>query len=219
MARRTAERVHRDTPPAEHSPADTLAADNHPLTKSLTVEITSATVRVWSPPHPVPCLPKIRHRISPPEPCPPASPHCCTPFASCSALAAILPRPRSSAPPASTSTPSRPASAPGGVHAILAHLQRGILRATALENVLLARAARGRDIGFAAPRERAAAAPAAPAGPPARHRPRRQPRGSARAAIPAGRLERSRTVHADLGGTRGAGAAPPARPHAGRYLP
>ena len=32
----------------------------------------------------------------------------------------------------------------GRLSAILAHLQRGVLRATALENVLLARAARGR---------------------------------------------------------------------------
>src|ERR1700679_161930 len=49
----------------------------------------------------------------------------------------------------------------GRLFAILAHLERGILRAMALENVLLARAARGRDIGTSAPR--AAAAPAAPA--------------------------------------------------------
>jgi len=55
----------------------------------------------------------------------------------------------------------------GRVHAILAHLQRGILRAMALERVLLARAARGRDIGFGAPRERAAAAPVMAADPPA----------------------------------------------------
>src|ERR1700678_478752 len=59
----------------------------------------------------------------------------------------------------------------GRLFAILAHLQRGILRATALENVLLERAARGRDIGIAAPRERVIAAPAvtpaAPADPPA----------------------------------------------------
>src|SRR5580692_7453658 len=49
---------------------------------------------------------------------------------------------------------------------ILAHLQRGLLRAAALERVLLARAARGQDI--AAPRERAVATPAAtPAEPPA----------------------------------------------------
>src|ERR1700679_3802154 len=51
----------------------------------------------------------------------------------------------------------------GRVCAILAHLQRGILRATALENVLLARAARGRDIQFTTPRERPSTAPAAPA--------------------------------------------------------
>jgi hypothetical protein len=55
----------------------------------------------------------------------------------------------------------------GRVYAILAHLQRGILRATALERVLLARAARGLDIDIVAPRERATAAPAAPADPPA----------------------------------------------------
>ena len=55
----------------------------------------------------------------------------------------------------------------GRLYAILAHLQRGLLRATALERVLLARAARGRDICFDAPRERATATPAAPADPPA----------------------------------------------------
>ena len=54
----------------------------------------------------------------------------------------------------------------GRVYAILAHLQRGILRATALENVLLARAARGRDIQVVARRERATETPAAPADPP-----------------------------------------------------
>jgi hypothetical protein len=54
----------------------------------------------------------------------------------------------------------------GRVYAILAHLQRGILRATALERVLLARAARGQDIAFAVPRERGAAAPAGPPGAP-----------------------------------------------------
>ncbi len=49
----------------------------------------------------------------------------------------------------------------------LAHLQRGILRATALERVLLARAARGRDLTFVAPRVRGTKPPAAPADPPA----------------------------------------------------
>jgi hypothetical protein len=53
----------------------------------------------------------------------------------------------------------------GRLYAILAHLQRGILRATALERVLLARAARGRDIRFVTPCERSPAAPAAPADP------------------------------------------------------
>jgi hypothetical protein len=53
------------------------------------------------------------------------------------------------------------------LYAILAHLQRGILRATALERVLLARAARGRDIRFIEPRERGTASPATTADPPA----------------------------------------------------
>jgi hypothetical protein len=57
----------------------------------------------------------------------------------------------------------------GRLYAILAHLQRGILRATALQNVLLARAARGRDVSCAAPRERATATPSVPADPPAEH--------------------------------------------------
>ncbi len=51
----------------------------------------------------------------------------------------------------------------GRLYAILAHLQRGLLRAAALEHVLLARAARGRDISSVAPRERVTATPAAPA--------------------------------------------------------
>ena len=45
----------------------------------------------------------------------------------------------------------------GRLCAILAHLQRGLLRAAALERVLLQRAARGRDIGCVAPSERATA--------------------------------------------------------------
>jgi hypothetical protein len=49
------------------------------------------------------------------------------------------------------------------LYAILAHVQRGLLRAAALERVLLARAARGRDIQFVFPRERATATPAATA--------------------------------------------------------
>src|ERR1700734_4406228 len=40
----------------------------------------------------------------------------------------------------------------GRLSAILAHLQRGLLRAAALERVLLARAASGRDIDFLLPR-------------------------------------------------------------------
>ena len=45
----------------------------------------------------------------------------------------------------------------GRLCAILAHLQRGLLRAAALERVLLQRAARGRDIGCVAPSECATA--------------------------------------------------------------
>jgi hypothetical protein len=55
----------------------------------------------------------------------------------------------------------------GRLCAILAHLQRGLLRAAALERVLLARAALGRDIRFVVPRKRATALPATPADPPA----------------------------------------------------
>jgi hypothetical protein len=55
----------------------------------------------------------------------------------------------------------------GRLSAILAHLQRGLLRAAALERVLLERAAQGRDIRFTEPRGHATATPAAPADPPA----------------------------------------------------
>jgi hypothetical protein len=51
------------------------------------------------------------------------------------------------------------------LYAILAHLHRGLLRATALEHVLLERAARGQDLRFTAPRKRAAMTTAAPADP------------------------------------------------------
>jgi hypothetical protein len=47
--------------------------------------------------------------------------------------------------------------------AILAHLQRGLLRATALENVLLERAARGRDLRFVELRTPSTTTPATPA--------------------------------------------------------
>ncbi len=59
---------------------------------------------------------------------------------------------------------------------ILARLQRGILRLIALENYLLARAEKGRDIAFVAPRDRAPASPpeepqpARTPAPPRRHR-------------------------------------------------
>jgi hypothetical protein len=59
----------------------------------------------------------------------------------------------------------------GRLQVILAHLQRGLLRAAALERVLLERAARGRDIRFTAPRKQASATPAAPADPTAEQSP------------------------------------------------
>jgi hypothetical protein len=84
----------------------------------------------------------------------------------------------------------------GRLYAILAHLQRGLMRATALERVLLARAARGRDIGLGAPRgrdislgaprQRATAPPAAPADPPA------PPPANQPAAAPAARKPEAR---------------------------
>ena len=48
---------------------------------------------------------------------------------------------------------------------ILAHLNRGLLRAAALERFLLARAATGRDIDFPTPRSRTDATPPTPADP------------------------------------------------------
>jgi hypothetical protein len=50
----------------------------------------------------------------------------------------------------------------GNLSTILAHLNRGILRATALERVLLARAATGQDIGFVERRARTPEAQPAP---------------------------------------------------------
>jgi hypothetical protein len=54
---------------------------------------------------------------------------------------------------------------------ILAHLHRGILRAAALERVLLALAATGRDLAFATPRIRTADRPPAPTEPAADREP------------------------------------------------
>jgi hypothetical protein len=68
---------------------------------------------------------------------------------------------------------------------IIAHLQRGILRAVALEQVLLERAASGRDIEVVQAGTRAAKAPAAAAEPPTQ-----QP-----AAAPAERKPASRPAH------------------------
>jgi len=63
---------------------------------------------------------------------------------------------------------------------ILARLQRGILRAMALERYLLARAAKGREIGFVYPRERKPAKP--PAEPP-----KGEPEGEPEGKVPGGR--------------------------------
>ena len=57
---------------------------------------------------------------------------------------------------------------------ILAHLQRGILRAAALERMLLARAATGRDVEFFQPRTRAREPQAAPSDPPPGQQPAAQ---------------------------------------------
>jgi hypothetical protein len=62
----------------------------------------------------------------------------------------------------------------GRMFTILAHLQRGILRAMALERVLLARAARGRDIRFTEPRAPTRATPAVPGAPLAEPQPEAQ---------------------------------------------
>ena len=89
----------------------------------------------------------------------------------------------------------------GRLYAIMAHLQRGILRAVALERVLLARAARGRDIDFIVPRERGTAPPAAAGDAPGAA-------GDARAAAddaPAGPA-----AEAPAGGKRAARPSPPA---------
>jgi len=64
---------------------------------------------------------------------------------------------------------------------ILARLARGILRATALEHVLLARAARGRDLIVLQPRWRAEPAAPAPQPAPGQEPPKRRP---ARAELP-----------------------------------
>jgi hypothetical protein len=68
---------------------------------------------------------------------------------------------------------------------ILAHVQRGLLRAAALERVLLARAARGRDIQFVFPRERPTTPPPAPPDPPAAEPPANPPAAELSAEAPA----------------------------------
>ena len=68
---------------------------------------------------------------------------------------------------------------------ILAHLNRGILRAAALERVLLARAATGRDINIPPPRTRTAEPPPAPAAPQT-EQPTDQPAAPKRRSLPFG---------------------------------
>ena len=68
-----------------------------------------------------------------------------------------------------STTPTFPAIAAGfgtaNLSTIMAHLNRGILRAEALQRFLLARAATGRDIKMVIRRIRTAETPPAPAGP------------------------------------------------------
>src|SRR5487761_2477295 len=95
------------------------------------------------------------------------------------------------------------------VPAILARLSRGILRVMALERVLLARAARGRDLVFLERRTYAAREPQ-PALP--------QPPASAAAPPRDGRTPRSRQP-ANPGAARGGNPPPPDRPDDRRHLP
>ena len=102
---------------------------------------------------------------------------------------------------------------------ILAHLNRGILRATALERFLLARAATGRDINIVTRRTRTDETPPAPADPQAEQpadQPAR-PKATPRPSLPPG-CGRSRTLHAHTGGTRSSGTPPRRRPHHRRDL-
>ena len=92
---------------------------------------------------------------------------------------------------------------------VFAHLNRGILRATALESFLLARAAAGRDISMVT-----------------RPRPRRRPIRTANrhaksqvTQVATPRLGRSRTLHAHTGGRRSSGSPPRDRPNHRRDLP
>ena len=71
------------------------------------------------------------------------------------------------------------------LYAILAHVQRGLLRAAALERVLLARAALGREIQFVFPRERPTTPPPAPPDPPAAEPPANPPAAELSAEAPA----------------------------------
>ena len=89
------------------------------------------------------------------------------------------------------STPTFPAIAAGfgtaNLSTIMAHLNRGILRAEALQRFLLARAATGRDIKMVIRRIRTAETPPAPAGPqaePPADQPGAKPRHACRCPRP-----------------------------------
>ena len=103
---------------------------------------------------------------------------------------------------------------------ILAHLNRGILRATALQNLLLARAATGRDINIVIRRTRTDRTIARASRPPTRATSRPTSQAQSRATpVAAPRLGRSRTLHAHTGGARASSPPPRRRPHHHRHLP
>ena len=107
--------------------------------------------------------------------------------------AATSSTPSASAPPPPTSTPSPACFGTANLSTILAHLNRGLLRAAALERVLLARAATGQDIDFVerrtphAPNHSPPQQPPNPSNPP----PRPPPGASAHPAPPAGTIPNS----------------------------
>ena len=105
----------------------------------------------WAPPPAFHALP-IRHGTGKTSHCPKASPQSSTWSGCCLPTAAIFRQPWNTAPPPAASPSSRSIFGTARLPFILARLSRGILRATALERVLLARAARGRDLVVLQPR-------------------------------------------------------------------
>jgi hypothetical protein len=94
-------------------------------------------------------------------------------------------------------------------HAARRSLPRGYRADAALERLLRVRAARGGDIGFVAPGERATATPTAPANQSSAGAIGRDARGAEGGAVASPWLEKSRTARADTAGTRSAGARRP----------